>query len=201
MKLIGEYQLHDNGVTIEGRINDSHIHEVRQLFSGFGTVHMYKGDVDQTGMVYHVPHPMYRPYIMRHIPEICTPEREMGFVDLAPLQHRDVYYGDASVFANNMGIIYREGDGRSVMDNRRIHQYRSRLRPRMRLLTNSAWVWNANERGEFKIDIYGLANRHMMTVLIANATKLAKYIDTVLVRALDTPDKFTPEHIQGSLIY
>jgi hypothetical protein len=197
MKLTGEYELTDQGVVIEGQIKDSHIHEVRALFKPFKTIRIYRGEVEQTGQVYHVPHPQYRPYIIRNVPGICTPEREREFVALPTrmVVQDNVYYHDCVTFSLNMGVMYSDCDGRTVMSNGRVFSYLGQRRQRARLVTNSAWVWGADESGNFKIEMLGMVNRHIMTVVLANATKLAKYIDTVLVRALDKPEEFTQEKI------
>lgn len=197
MKLVGEYELTDNGVKIVGKINDSHIHEVRQLLKPFKTIRLYRGDVENSNQVYHVPHQSYRPYIMRHVPGIITPEKDAQYVALPKKIGHDLdpYYLDAQTFAHNMGIMYGDGEGRNIMDNRHVFQYSTKKRTGTRLLTNSAWVWGADERGNFEIEIFGLVNRHMMTVLLSNATQLAKYIDNVLVRTLDKADEFSAEKI------
>ena len=197
MKLVGEYELTNDGVRIVGKINDSHIHDVRQLLRPFKTVRIYRGQVESNVQVYHVPHQSYRPYILRHVKGIITPELDAEYVALPKQIGADMepYYSDAQTFAHNMGIMYGEGDGRNPMDNRRIFQYKAKKRSGLRLLTNSAWVWGADERGNFDIEILGLVNRHMMTVMLSNATKLAKYINNVLVKALDKADEFTLKKI------
>ena len=200
MKLIGEYEITDNGVLIEGQITDSHIHEVRKLLAPFKTSRIYRGEVENAAKVYHVPHIGYRKYIRKNFPSLISPATESAFVKLGKSTGSEfpVYYDDASTFHNNMGVMYGDGEGRFAMDHRRIYMFSNLSRQKMRLLTNSAWVWTADERGNFKIEIEGMINKHIMTVLLSNATTLAKYIDTVLVKLTDHADKFTEQAIAES---
>jgi hypothetical protein len=43
--------------------------------------------------------------------------------------------------------------------------------------------------------LHGLVNKNMMTVVLKNATRLARYIDEVLVGILDHADMFKEEAI------
>lgn len=202
MKLVGEYELTDDGVKIEGRILNSHIAEIRTLFAPFSETRMYCGekptyDPNDVPMSYNVPHPQYRAYVRRVLPSVITPEKDKRFIkmgDSVPT-HQEMYYSDAQSFTNNLGVQYGSGEGRSIMDTKTVFNFSSMKRNKSKLLTNSAWVWNAKSDGDFKIELYGLINKHMMTVVLANATKLARYIDEVLVGVLDYPEKFTDDPV------
>jgi len=207
MKLVGEYELTETGVSIEGQIKGSKIADVRKMLKGFQTFRIFKGDSnleDSKSTYYQVPHTYYRSYIRKNLPDLLTPETEkdyikfpktMAYINQASF---NMYYNDFSTIANNMGVLYGDCEGKDIMRQISyidLHKFASR---RIGLCTNSAWVWTADESGNFKIDLNGLVNRHIMTVLLSNATKLAKYIDEVLVRVLDHEDKFTEEAIQES---
>lgn len=198
MKLVGEYELTDEGVEIEGKINGSHIHDVRRLLEPLKTTKMYNGDASEVGKTYEVPHPEYRRYIRKYLPNICTPDTESKYIELSAnvVTHFGHIYNDACVIANNMGSMYGLYEGRAAIQERvitRLNKLDTANSRRIVKLANSAWVWTADERGDFKIKIEGLVNRHMMTLILASATKMANYIDNVLVKLLDHPNEFTQE--------
>jgi len=202
MKLVGEYELTDDGVKIEGKILNSHIAEIRTLFKPFSETKMYCGEKlsytpSDIPMSYRVPHPQYRAYIRRVLPGVITPEKDKRFIKMGESvpEHQEIYYSDAQSFTNNLGVQYGSGEGRSIMDTKTVFNFSSMKRNKSKLLTNSAWVWNAKSDGEFKIELFGLINKHMMTVVLSNATKLARYIDEVLVGVLDHPEKFTEDSV------
>ena len=202
MKLVGEYELTDDGVKIEGKILNSHIAEIRTLFKSFQETKMYCGEKpnytpSDIPASYCVPHPQYRAYVRRVLPGVITPEKDKRFIKMGESvpDHQECYYSDAQSFTHNLGVQYGSGEGRSIMDTKTVFNFSSMKRNRSKLLTNSAWVWNAKSDGDFKIELYGLINKHMMTVVLANATKLARYIDEVLVGVLDHPEKFANDAI------
>ena len=202
MKLVGEYELTDDGVKIEGKILNSHIAEIRTLFKPFLETKMYCGEKpnytpDDIPMSYCVPHPQYRAYVRRVLPGVITPEKDKRFIKMGQsiLDRQECYYSDAQTFTHNLGVQYGSGEGRSIMDTKTVFNFSSMKRNKSKLLTNSAWVWNAKSDGDFKIELLGLINKHMMTVVLANATKLARYIDEVLVGVLDHPEKFTEDAV------
>lgn len=207
MKLVGEYELTDDGVKIEGKILNSHIAEIRTLFAPFNDTKMYCGErpnytPNDVPMSYRVPHPQYRAYVRRVLPGVITPEKDKRFIKMGEsiLSHQECYYSDAQSFTNNLGVQYGSGEGRSIMDTKTVFNFSSMKRNKSKLLTNSAWVWNAKSDGDFKIELFGLINKHMMTVVLANATKLARYIDEVLVGVLDHPEKFTNDAVAGDVV-
>lgn len=205
MKLVGEYEITDNGVLIEGQIKDSHIHDVRSLLKPIGEIRLYHGEKPkgyssgERPNAYLVPHHGYRGYILRHVPDVITPDVDREYVPIRKGLKVDdsfaIYYRDGSTFSANMGVIYEDGDGRTIMDERVYTSLQSMKRQKSRFMTNSAWVWNVAKDGSFRVELHGLVNRHIMTVVLENATKLAKYIDNVLVKTLDHPKVFTSEKV------
>jgi len=208
MKLEGEYELTEHGVTIEGKLNNSHVHDVKQLFTVFGNISCFYGgqlrrpddnaQYPRTGM-YSIPGVKYRPYLAINFPELINPDVESKYISLrnAPITGDKVdAYRDANIFANNMGLIWGVDEGQCVMDQRVFYSLYNMKRGARRLLTNSAWIWDVPKDGHFKVQLHGLVNKHMMTVLLENATRLARYIDEVLVKTLDKPEMFEPDKVR-----
>ena len=130
------------------------------------------------------------------MPEIITPALECKYVRVDPsVAQWTSHYYDTATFFMNMGVISIPLGGKFLIESRKVTQYFKRGNGISRLLTNSAWVWTASPSGEFDITLKGMVNRHIMTMILSNATNLAKYIDEVLVRTTEKPELFTAKAV------
>lgn len=201
VKLTGEYQVVDDGVVVEGKIDGSHIYDLAQLFKVFGTISLYAGQSkDGIAEQYKVPHPGFRSYIMSN--GLFSYEDEKDILkginpDTLPYNARP-YFREGSVVLNWLGVQYNHGDGRNIIDQREVIALNGRSRRVKRLLTNSAWVWGVKADGTFGVKLRGLANRHMMTMVVGNALKMANHLEAMAVKCLDKPEKFSKEAIRGN---
>lgn len=196
LKLTGEYQLVDDGVMIEGELRGSKIHELSKLFKPFSTITLYSG-MNKDGLAdkYQVPHPRFRTYLLHQ--QFLTREDEKEFVRLeGPFSYNGrSYYRDGGAFYMSMGVQYSHGDGRNIVDKKKVMSFTGRTAKTHRLCTNSAWIWNVRSDGTFSIKLRGLANRHMMTMVIGNAAKMANHLQMIAEKVLDKSELFTHEYI------
>jgi hypothetical protein len=180
MKLTGEYQTTENGVVIEGRIHDTHIAEVRDaaLKNCPGFV-ILNSSVDpalainarQHGLRalgsqwFHAYHSMGKLDGEKVIKALDVPTRYRRCASMQPLIQL------ASIGVDGMsGIMYQKNLRWRDLDYR-AHNARPKI-------LNCSWVFSATQDdGSFKVQLYGLVNRHIMTMLISAATKYAKLLD------------------------
>lgn len=191
LKLVGEYQVTDDGVVIEGQLKDSKIHEVASLLKPFGTITLFAGQgKDGISEKYNVPNPKFRPYILHNGLLKRDDEKEFVKIEGAFSYDGNAYYRDGSIFYANLGVQYNHGAGCNIIDQANVASFTAR-NPKKRLITNSAWIWNVANDGSFKVKLRGLANRHMMTMVIGNAAKMANHIQLLAEKLLDKSEMFT----------
>lgn len=196
MKLTGEYQLTDHGVVIEGRIHNTHIAELREKFlaapearSFVGEV--YPGDPELIRMAGLEPSSVVRKTLTsRWFYRVGSFSKDKLVKDLG--------FKPSSLDWSNeflrMGLQIDNGVSH-LFANRRM---RWRQNGRMKITTsktvNCGWIFDVVQAdGSFKVELYGLVNRHIMSVILGKATMYAKLLDHDDVqRAAENPDNFKP---------
>jgi hypothetical protein len=196
MKLTGEYQVTDNGVIIEGRILDTHIAELRQRFSEDRNVYAawvgqsYFGDVsfmqqaqratfDTLGSRWFETQHNKGTINFRKITE------DLGF--------KSTPMGVGNEFMR-MGLGVDAGNGFLFYERKLRWRQDGRVKNAISKVVNCGWVFgNTQADGSFKVELYGLVNRHILSVILGKATTYAKILDhEIVLKATENKANLTP---------
>ena len=175
MKLTGEYEFTENGVIIEGQVHDTKIAEVRQQMRGVQQIEMYCGELRRAvGDMYKVPSP-----------NLFQRWKNSGLLKAKAISDAINVHGgirENTYVWNDLalgGIQYVRGAGMSLISPTRIeysdgyHYY-----VKTKLAFNVGWIYALTKTdGTFRVELKGLVNRHILTMLLGRATSFAKFID------------------------
>ncbi len=84
------------------------------------------------------------------------------------------------------GILYERGTGTNIMLPQRVDMYNDRYRmsSKRKMGFNVPWIYALTKNdGTFKVHLKGLANRHILTMLLGRATVFAKFLDGPVAEA------------------
>lgn len=196
MKLTGEYQIHDDGVTIEGRIHGSHIAELREKFMADAQrrdvwlSRLYLGDVSMIPLE-HRNKTVFS--LGSNWFSFMNSKGKIVFEDVM----RDLGFQRSRMDVPNefirMGLGVDHSSGLGLLYERRLRwRENGKTRTCSAKVVHCGWVFNNTQAdGSFKVDLYGLVNRHILSVVLGKATTYAKLLDhESVLKAADDADNF-----------
>lgn len=208
MKVSGEYYMTDNGVMVEGRVHDTAIPETRRLFNEHGPQWlqiMYAGsygaaDFVRDGEPYHMlgsswfnrmvlmasvrnPWPISTEKINDILGNYATPPD----VDVTNLMQ---YSGI---------LLYPSSTSLMRISNIAAYTSTGAIRRKSANLLNVGWIFDkVQSDGSFKVELLGLVNRHIMTMMMTALTRYVKLLDSECVlNLIKDPDNLRYRRAAG----
>lgn len=180
MKLTGEYSITGNGVVIEGRILNTHIAELRQRFTEDANVRaswvgkVYAGDLNLMGTA---PKQMFDTLDSRWF----TQAHHAGYLNFKDIV-KDLGFKPSVMDVPNeftrMGIGAETGNGFLFYEQKLRWRENGRVKTQSCKVVNCGWVFDVTQAdGSFKVELFGLVNRHILSVILGKATTYAKLLD------------------------
>lgn len=180
MKLTGEYSITGNGVVIEGRILNTHIAELRQRFTEDANVRaswvgkVYAGDVN---MLTGLDNKTFDSLSSRWFHQANI----NGVINFKKIVE-DLGFKPSPMNACNefirMGLGVETGISNLFYEHRLRWRQDGHMRSSNSKVANCGWVFDRTQAdGSFKVELYGLVNRHILSVILGKATTYAKLLD------------------------
>lgn len=180
MKLTGEYSITDNGVVIEGRILDTHIAELRERFAEDRSVYqswvakVFAGDLN---LVTGIEGKTFDSLGSRWF----NKAHNNGFINFKKITE-DLGFKPSSMEVPNefmrMGLGVEPGTSTLFYERKLRWRQDGGVRNCTCKIVNCGWVFDKTQAdGSFKVELFGLVNRHILSVILGKATTYAKLLD------------------------
>lgn len=178
MKLSGTYELNNHGVLITGMVHDTRIPQVRERFKLHGKEWLVDGTLgmsltDAVAGRYKMPAVTWIDSMVQKgrftyddISKILALKKLPRYTNATVVfQLSNIMVASAYPIISTRNIAYTDEGG---------HRHSLSVK-----LMNVGWIFDkVQSDGSFEAQLNGLANRHIMTMVLGAATRYAKFLDS-----------------------